>query len=75
MKNSKFLSIFTKNQSINNNTKKNQPFKKYQLPEQFTFQELVANFTDFLRNNSVFIQKEKKKCLFEKYQPWDKYIF
>ena len=35
----------------------NRAFKKYKLWEKFILQQFVANFDDFWRNNSVFMQK------------------
>ena len=38
--------------------KKNHLFKKYDLLDKFLFQQLVVNFVDFWRNNSMLMKKK-----------------
>ena len=55
------ITYFAHLQWINSTLMQNdRGFENYQLPKKFIFQQLVANFADIRRNNSIARQKKKK---------------
>ena len=52
------LKISHEKTQINIFVQKHRAFKRYQTRKRFIFQQLIRNFADFRRNNSLLLQKK-----------------